>query len=83
MKGVPPSTIPQQHLVKGSYFSLTTRAPFTHLIYPVPEPGHAGTVIGGTPVDPSRTSSTRYLSRCAKRKTPVPLMAKTPYCYFV
>ncbi len=34
--------IPTPHFVKGSYFSLTGRAPFSHLIYPLPEPGGLG-----------------------------------------
>uniref|UniRef100_UPI00117F7AD4 NAD(P)/FAD-dependent oxidoreductase n=1 Tax=Pelomonas sp. KK5 TaxID=1855730 RepID=UPI00117F7AD4 len=34
--------IPTRHLAKGSYFSLAGRAPFTRLIYPVPEPGGLG-----------------------------------------
>ncbi|MGD3380904.1 FAD-dependent oxidoreductase, partial [Xanthomonas citri pv. citri] len=28
---------------KGSYFSLAGRTPFTHLVYPLPEPGGLGT----------------------------------------
>ncbi len=38
--GVPPATIPTDYLCKGSYFTLAGRAPFTRLIYPVPQ--HAG-----------------------------------------
>jgi len=30
------------YLAKGSYFSLTGRSPFNHLVYPVPEPGGLG-----------------------------------------
>jgi L-2-hydroxyglutarate oxidase LhgO len=33
---------PPLHLAKGNYFSLARRAPFSHLIYPVPEPGGLG-----------------------------------------
>lgn len=33
----PASAIPEQSLVKGSYFSLQGKSPFQHLIYPVPE----------------------------------------------
>ena len=40
--GMPPERIPTIHLAKGSYFSLTGRAPFRHLIYPLPEPGGLG-----------------------------------------
>jgi L-2-hydroxyglutarate oxidase LhgO len=36
------STIPHAYFAKGSYFTLTGRAPFTRLIYPVPEPGGLG-----------------------------------------
>ena len=34
--------IPSTHFAKGSYFSLIGRAPFSHLIYPLPEPGGLG-----------------------------------------
>ncbi|MEJ1977904.1 MAG: NAD(P)/FAD-dependent oxidoreductase [Acetobacteraceae bacterium] len=40
--GVPSQTIPRSWLCKGSYYSLTGRAPFQRLIYPVPEPGGLG-----------------------------------------
>ena len=38
--GVPPASIPTDYLCKGSYFTLSGRAPFSRLIYPVPQ--HAG-----------------------------------------
>ena len=41
--GLPPETVPTAHYAKGNYFSLRRRAPFTHLIYPVPEEGGLGT----------------------------------------
>ena len=40
--GLDPATIPERHLAKGTYFSLTGRVPFRRLIYPVPEPGGLG-----------------------------------------
>ena len=40
--GVPPATLPVMHPAKGNYFSLTGRAPFRHLIYPLPEAGGLG-----------------------------------------
>ncbi|RYX97002.1 MAG: NAD(P)/FAD-dependent oxidoreductase [Comamonadaceae bacterium] len=40
--GLAPAHIPQEYFAKGSYFSLSGRAPFSHLIYPVPEPGGLG-----------------------------------------
>jgi L-2-hydroxyglutarate oxidase LhgO len=40
--GLPPETIPPLRYAKGNYFQLLGRAPFTHLIYPVPEPGGLG-----------------------------------------
>ncbi|VVE38955.1 FAD-dependent oxidoreductase [Pandoraea morbifera] len=40
--GLAPEHIPQRYFAKGSYFSCAQRAPFTHLIYPVPEPGGLG-----------------------------------------
>ncbi|AUZ18098.1 NAD(P)/FAD-dependent oxidoreductase [Achromobacter xylosoxidans] len=38
--GVPAASIPTDYLCKGSYFTLCGRAPFSRLIYPVPQ--HAG-----------------------------------------
>ena len=40
--GFPDSAVPREYFAKGSYFSVAGRAPFTHLIYPVPEPGGLG-----------------------------------------
>jgi L-2-hydroxyglutarate oxidase LhgO len=40
--GMPIDLIPPSYLAKGNYFSCTARAPFSHLIYPVPEPGGLG-----------------------------------------
>lgn len=37
MKGFPQSLVPDQFYAKGNYFSLSTKAPFNHLIYPVPD----------------------------------------------
>ncbi|EER61376.1 FAD dependent oxidoreductase [Acidovorax delafieldii 2AN] len=34
--------VPPAHYAKGSYFTLTAKAPFTHLIYPVPEAAGLG-----------------------------------------
>ena len=34
--------IPAAYLAKGNYFSCSARAPFSRLIYPVPEPGGLG-----------------------------------------
>lgn len=34
--------IPPAYFAKGNYFSCTISAPFSHLIYPVPEPGGLG-----------------------------------------
>ncbi|WES32251.1 NAD(P)/FAD-dependent oxidoreductase [Varunaivibrio sulfuroxidans] len=34
--------IPPRYLAKGSYFTLSGRAPFRHLIYPVPQPAGLG-----------------------------------------
>ncbi len=43
MTDFPPASIPTIHLAKGSYFSLPGRAPFSHLIYPLPAAGgHLG-----------------------------------------
>jgi L-2-hydroxyglutarate oxidase LhgO len=40
--GMPIELIPPAYLAKGSYFSCSARSPFSHLIYPVPEPGGLG-----------------------------------------
>jgi L-2-hydroxyglutarate oxidase LhgO len=40
--GIPAATIPEQHFAKGHYFVLGGRAPFNHLVYPVPVPGGLG-----------------------------------------
>ncbi|HXP12720.1 MAG TPA: FAD-dependent oxidoreductase, partial [Stellaceae bacterium] len=40
LKGVPPESIPRDYYCRGVYFTLSGRAPFKRLIYPVPE--HAG-----------------------------------------
>ena len=42
LSGLDPKTIPPRHLAKGSYFSISGRAPFSHLIYPVPVAGGLG-----------------------------------------
>jgi len=40
--GVPKPSIPASVYAKGNYYVLQGRAPFRHLIYPVPEPGGLG-----------------------------------------
>ncbi len=40
--GMPVDRIPPAYLAKGNYFSCSARAPFSRLIYPVPEPGGLG-----------------------------------------
>ena len=40
--GLPAAGRPRQFFAKGSYFSLAGRTPFTHLVYPLPEPGGLG-----------------------------------------
>ncbi|MDQ0013049.1 L-2-hydroxyglutarate oxidase LhgO [Variovorax boronicumulans] len=41
-EGLPSSAIPTEYFAKGNYFTLSGRAPFSRLIYPVPEPGGLG-----------------------------------------
>ena len=43
IQGVDPRSVPAFHLAKGSYFGLAGRAPFTRLVYPVPEAAGLGT----------------------------------------
>lgn len=40
--GLDPRHVPDFRLAKGNYFSLSGKAPFSRLIYPVPEPGGLG-----------------------------------------
>lgn len=42
MTGFPSERIPTAYFAKGSYFTLTGRAPFARLIYPLPEPDALG-----------------------------------------
>ncbi|RRD57598.1 NAD(P)/FAD-dependent oxidoreductase [Comamonadaceae bacterium OH2545_COT-014] len=41
-EGLAPQHVPEAHFAKGSYFTLAGRAPFSRLIYPVPQPGGLG-----------------------------------------
>jgi L-2-hydroxyglutarate oxidase LhgO len=40
--GLDAHQIPTQHLARGNYYALAGRAPFSRLIYPLPEPGGLG-----------------------------------------
>ena len=42
IEGLPADQIPKSYFAKGNYFSLSGKSPFTHLIYPIPEPGGLG-----------------------------------------
>lgn len=42
IEGFPIEHIPNEYRAKGTYFALNGRAPFSRLIYPVPEPGGLG-----------------------------------------
>jgi L-2-hydroxyglutarate oxidase LhgO len=42
VEGLAPAFKPKAWFAKGTYFTLTGRAPFSRLIYPVPEPGGLG-----------------------------------------
>ena len=41
-EGLPANAVPVEHFAKGNYFVLSGRAPFSRLVYPVPEPGGLG-----------------------------------------
>ncbi|BEP35200.1 NAD(P)/FAD-dependent oxidoreductase [Variovorax sp. V59] len=41
-EGLPSAAVPTAYFAKGSYFTLSGRAPFSRLVYPVPEPGGLG-----------------------------------------
>ncbi len=45
---LPPGQIPPLYLCRGHYFSYQARAPFRHLIYPMPEPNMTGLGIHAT-----------------------------------
>lgn len=40
--GLPSESVPPLHLAKGSYFTLARRAPFSHLVYPMPSEAGLG-----------------------------------------
>lgn len=42
-EGLDSALVPPLHLARGVYFTHSGRVPFSHLIYPVPEPGGLGT----------------------------------------
>lgn len=43
LDGLPVDSIPASHFARGCYFSLPgVKAPFSHLIYPIPEDGGLG-----------------------------------------
>jgi L-2-hydroxyglutarate oxidase LhgO len=41
-EGFPPQHVPEAFFAKGNYFALAGKAPFSHLIYPVPEAAGLG-----------------------------------------
>ncbi|GAA6184991.1 NAD(P)/FAD-dependent oxidoreductase [Aliiglaciecola sp. NS0011-25] len=41
-EGLPQSSVPAIHYAKGNYYALSGKAPFSHLIYPVPESAGLG-----------------------------------------
>jgi L-2-hydroxyglutarate oxidase LhgO len=42
MQNYPQHLIPKRFLAKGNYCSVSGRSPFSHLVYPLPEPGGLG-----------------------------------------
>ncbi len=40
--GLPSASVPARHLCKGSYFTMTGKAPFSRLIYPAPDSASLG-----------------------------------------
>jgi L-2-hydroxyglutarate oxidase LhgO len=42
IEGLSIEQIPKAYFAKGNYFSLSGKSPFSHLIYPIPEPGGLG-----------------------------------------
>lgn len=48
IEGLHSQHIPRMQFIKGNYLRLSGRSPFTHLIYPVPDPAHRGLGIHAT-----------------------------------
>lgn len=42
VEGLDQTAVPAAHFAKGNYYSLDGKAPFSRLVYPVPEPGGLG-----------------------------------------
>ena len=42
IEGCPQALLPEAFFAKGNYYALSGRAPFSRLVYPVPEPGGLG-----------------------------------------
>jgi len=42
IRGMPPEAVPKRYLAKGNYFYLSSRPPFSRLIYPVPTTASLG-----------------------------------------
>ncbi|MEO0721325.1 MAG: NAD(P)/FAD-dependent oxidoreductase [Pseudomonadota bacterium] len=42
IEGIDTASVPTPYFAKGNYFTLSARAPFSRLIYPVPQPGGLG-----------------------------------------
>ncbi len=42
IEGYPAAKAPPEYYAKGNYYTLSRRAPFSRLVYPVPEPGGLG-----------------------------------------
>jgi len=42
IEGLDPAWIPRLHLAKGNYFRIEGPTPFSHLVYPTPDPGALG-----------------------------------------
>jgi len=42
LSGLPEHALPRSWFARGSYFSYSGKVPFSHLVYPVPEPGGLG-----------------------------------------
>lgn len=45
---LPKAAVPELHLCKGDYFSYSGTSPFSHLVYPLPEPNSVGLGIHAT-----------------------------------
>ena len=76
-RGPAAAHVPRAALAKGNYFTLAGRAPFSRLIYPVPEAGRPGRAPHARPGRPGALRARRRMGRRADRLHGRPARAPT------